>query len=94
MPDGGKSNNKKGLVNPPFPKATFRRAVLNHRVQESTRISDDSLLMLNEVLDEFIGWIVQESEKIAISEGKMTINEEHIRDAVKMYFGERDTIDK
>jgi histone H3/H4 len=87
------SNDKKSLVSPPFPKATLRRIALKHRIQTGTRISDNALLMINEVMNEILGWIIRESERIAISEGKKSINEEHIREAIKMYFGEKDTHD-
>ena len=77
----------KKLVATVFPKATLKRIIREHKVREETRISEKSIEELNAVLDELVGWIVRESEKLANNEGKLTITPKHIREATKIYFG-------
>ncbi len=70
-----------------FPKATLKRIVRKHKVRGETRISERSIEELNAVLDEFVGWIVREAEKLTNNEGKLTITTKHIQEATKTYFG-------
>lgn len=70
-----------------FPRATLKRIVSKHKVRKETRISKDGLDQLSIILDELVGWIIREAEKLVSNEGKLTISSKHINDAVKIYFG-------
>ena len=63
----------KKLVKTVFPKATLKRIIREHKVRGETRVSERSIEELSSVLDELVGWIVREAEKLANNEGKLTI---------------------
>jgi len=91
-----RSNPKipKILPNIPFSHSTLRKFFSRHVVKKKTRVSDDALDLLNRVLDEVGGWIIRESERMAANGGKSTINADHIREAVKLYLGWEEKIEK
>ena len=85
-----KSEENKKLVDLAFPKTTLKKIVSKHKIQKNTRISEEALKQLSITLDELTGWIIRESEKLAINGGRSIITSKHITDAVKIYFGEEE----
>jgi hypothetical protein len=56
--------DKNSLIKTAFPKATLKRIVTKHKIQDKTRISEEGLKQLSETLDELSGWIILESEQL------------------------------
>lgn len=71
----------------PFPSSALKDFVTRHVIRKETQVSQDALDLLNRVFDEVGGWIVRESEKMALSGGRTRITADHIRGAVKLYLG-------
>lgn len=85
----------KALPNIPFSRATLRKFFSRHVVKKRARVSREALDLMNRVLDDVGGWIIRESERMAASEGKSTINAKHIKGAVKQYLGwEEESVEK
>lgn len=70
-----------------FSNATLREFVTSHVIKKDTRIAQDALDRLNQIMDVLGGWIIREAERMASSEGKSTISLEHVRSAVRLYLG-------
>jgi len=84
-PQASLVKKQKSVQGLPFSHTVLKDFVSRHIVKKETQFSQESLDLLNQVLDEVGGWIVRESERMAAMGGRTRIGAEHVRDAAKLY---------
>jgi histone H3/H4 len=63
---------------------------MSQYINEDTQVTKEAVNIMQKVLVEHARWITNEAEKLAIYEGTRRIKDNHVRDAVRIYFGIRE----